>query len=357
MKAIRFPGNCRAEVFEAPMPEAPPGYALIKVRRCGICGTDIELWFSDSKPLPCIPGHEIAGEIVSLGGSGGVGGVGGGSGSGGSGGFEVGQRVLVNLHITCNECDHCKAGNSIFCKELRCLGSDLDGGAAEYVAVPFEHGNLLPIPDDVSYTEALLVTDALSTGYTAAKVAVEGMREGEKLAVVGVGPVGMMCVLCASRFGADVMAIDPNGARREMALKFGSLSAADPFDEGFSDKTESFTNGKGFDVTIDASGKAAGILLALRRLLRPKGKHVQVGVCPEVTFNMYDDCIMKDLTIIGSRGYNSHELPEVIEFARTLPKGLLESLISHKFELDEAQEAYDTVRGGKGMKVVFCPNG
>ena len=325
------------------MPDVPDGFALIKVMRCGICGTDIELWFSDSKPLPCIPGHEIAGEIVSL--------------NGVSNTFFEGQRVLANLHITCNECEYCKAGYSIFCKSLRCLGSDLDGGAAEYVAVPFEHGNLIPIPDGVSYTEALLVTDALSTGYTAAKVAVKDMKHGEKLAVTGVGPVGMMCVLCASRFGADIMAIDPNGKRRETALKFGASAAADPLEEGFADKIESFTNGKGFDVTIDASGKAAGILLGLRTLLKPKGKHVQVGVCPEVTFNMYDDCIMKDLTIIGSRGYNDFELPDVLEFAQTLPKGLLESLISHTFRLDEAQEAYDTVKNGKGMKVVFYPNG
>jgi len=333
VKAVKLLGNCKAEMVDRSMPEVPCGYALIKVAMCGICSTDIGLYFKDNKPLEHTPGHEIVGTIAEI---------------NGETGLKTGQRVLLNLHVTCEKCKYCKEGLRIFCSELKCLGTDLDGGAAEYLAMPF--GNLTIIPDDISFEEAILITDVFGTPFNAVKKAKIG--KCEKIAVIGAGSVGVLCCLCASYFGGDVMVMDLDKSRQKLALEFGAKQAVSPFNDDFDKYVSDFTDGEGFDTIFDCSGSNAGFLLGLK-LVRIRGRQIQLGVVPNASLNLYEDLIMKEITLIGSRGYVDDQVDEMIDLIRDTPR--IGELVTHKFPLEKAQEAFDTANSLAGFKVALVP--
>lgn len=332
MKAVKLLGNKKAITLDVPQPEVKKGFCLVKVVASGICGTDLELLFHSNEPSKYIPGHEVVGIIEE---------------KNGVNGFEVGDRVLVNMHIVCMKCDHCKKGDRIFCKDLKVIGFDLDGSDAEYIALP--EMCLIRIPDDISFDQAILMTDALGTPFAAAKKA--GIKKGDKVAVIGIGPLGLMCCLSAKYFGGDVCAIDVVKTRLDQALSFGIDHVINPATEDADSIIDGLT-AEGFDIIIECSGNPKGVKSAFK-YIRPKGTIVQVGVCPSVDINTYDEWIAKEITIIGSRGYRDNEIPEIITFVRNTPDII--KAITHRFTLDEAQEAFDVADSKVGIKVIFTP--
>jgi len=332
MKAVKLLGNKKAITVDVPMPVVKDGYCLIKVAESGICGTDLELLFNSKDEVKYIPGHEVVGTVVE---------------KNNVDEFKIGDRVLVNMHISCMKCKYCKREKRIFCKQLKVIGFDLDGSDAEYIALP--KMCLIKIPDDISFDQALLLTDALGTPYAAAKKA--NIQPNDNVAVIGIGPLGLMCCLCAKYFGGKLFAIDVVPKRLQQASDFGIEHIVDPNSDDINAIVGKFTI-DGFDIVIECSGSAKGVKSAFK-YIRPEGKVIQVGVCPSVQINTYDEWIAKEITIIGSRGYVDSQVGEIADFIRKTP--YITKAITHRFPLDKAQEAFETADSKSGIKVIFTP--
>lgn len=331
MLAMKFTGKERIELIELPKPGAQGSNVVVRVMASGICGTDIELLYRSEKGSSVVPGHEIAGQVVDVGESERV---------------KIGDRVVINCHITCGQCEYCRSGDLIFCNGLKVVGFDVEGGNQEYLSIPDQCCQILP--DDVSYEVGVLLTDALGTSYHAVRKS--GLKKGDRVGVFGVGPLGLLAVLIAVSMGGEVMAIDLNDYRLDFARKMGAGLAINPKFEDPEQTVLELTNGRGLDVALECAGTEKTINYALN-LIKNRGRVILVGVCLQANIRPLDQIIFKEAEIYGSRNYNINKYSELLEFVRANP--LVKEIITHKFKLEEAQKAYETAVGGKCGKVIF----
>jgi 2-desacetyl-2-hydroxyethyl bacteriochlorophyllide A dehydrogenase len=333
VKAVKFLGNKNLEIIDIPKPEPPEGYALIKVMAASICRTDIELLYNNPEKTAVIPGHEIAGKIEKV---------------NKVKDFKTGERVFLNIHITCGDCDFCRSGDWIFCPQLKCIGSDCNGGDAEYMIAP--EGILRRLPDDISYELGSLIPDAIGTPYHAVKKA--GLKKDDIVGIIGMGPLGLIAVLVASNLGANVFAIDLLDKRLELSRRFGANKVLNPEKNDLKEIVYDLTGGRGLDSVIDCTGSENAIKFGLD-ILKVRGKFIFVGVCTELTINTYDQIISKEIEMSGSRNFNENELEEIIEFTRKNPK--INDIITHRFKFSKAKEAFKIAEERNGIKIILVP--
>ena len=333
MKAIKFLGNQKLEIIDMPKPVPSRGEAQVKVMASSICRTDIELLYNKPEKTLKTPGHEVAGVIEEV---------------NGIKHFKAGDRVFLNVHITCGNCDFCSNGDWVFCRDLKCIGTDIDGGYAEYMIAP--EGILRSLPEDISYDRGSLIPDTLGTPFHAVKKA--GIKENDKIGILGMGPLGLAAVLCTGSTGADVIAIDPIKDRLATALRFGAEKVLDPGDNDLNEKIYKMTGGKGLDIVIDCTGSAEAIRTGLG-LLKVKGRFVFVGVCTDLKIDTYRHIISKELELIGSRNFNENELDSIIRLLRENP--MVDEMISHKFSFSQAEKAFKIAEKREGIKVILVP--
>lgn len=340
MKAVLLPGSRRVEVVERPEPVPGPGEALVRMRASALCRSDMSLY--DGTPIvggdaagsgSISPGHESAGEVAGLG--------------PGVESLAIGDRVAVNLAVGCGSCRWCLRGYRMLCKDWRCVGFDIDGGHAEYLVVPAV--NCMPIPDAMDFGVAALSTDMMGTQYSTQKrLRVSGL---DTVAMSGIGPMGAAGILVAKARGARVIAIDVLDSRLEMARQLGADELVDARDGNAVERIKELTGGEGADVGIEASGSPAAqntLLDAARRL----GRVAFIGESRETTINPSDQLIRKLLTVIGGWYFASWEYPEIADFivAREIP---VARMITHRFALDEAEEAYRMFYERETEKAIF----
>ena len=209
MKAIR----CTAvkeplEIQDVDKPQPGDDQVVVRVAGCGVCHTDIGFWIDGvptKKPLPLTLGHEISGTVVE-------------AGSGYQG--LVGREVIVPAVIPCGECDLCAQGRGNVCRRQMMPGNDIDGGFAEYVAVP--GAGLCEVTDRTGYEllELSVVADAVTTPYQA--IVRSGLNAGDLAVVVGVGGVGTYCVQIAAALGAKVVAVDVDQHKLDVIADHGA---------------------------------------------------------------------------------------------------------------------------------------
>lgn len=322
---LHGPKDVRLEELPDPTPTGPDG-AVVRIERTGLCGSDLHLYHG-AMPLeaPVRPGHEFVGEVVEV-------------------GRDVhaarpGDRVLVSGVIGCGACARCRRGEVVRCERMgtRVFGTrpDLPGGQAEAAAVPAADHALQRIPEGVSVEQAVLLTDILPTGYFGAKLA--GIRPGQDVAVIGLGPVGLLAVLCAGLFGpARVFAVDPVAARRDRAAALGAIPLAP---EDAPAALAEATRGQGADAVIEAVGADATIRTAVE-LVRAGGTVAVVGVNVrmDLPFPM-GLAFMKDLTLRTGLVPVPELWPELVPLVvagRLAP----EQVFTHRMGLSEAAEAY-----------------
>ena len=238
MRAVVMDSKGAVRVDVLPEPELPgPFGAIVKVDAAAICGSDMHFYDGD---LPSVDGlsigHEAVGTIVELGSA--------------VGRFALGDRVMVSCITACGHCAGCGAGDPAICdtgSTLFGFGAGLGGGQAELLAVPGADWNLGPLTDDVSDEAALLLTDNLSTAWTAARRG--EVSPGKSVLVLGLGAVGLCAVRCALALGAaTVFVYDPVAGRRDRAVGFGGTAVGD---DTVAEVTDA-TGGRGVDVVIDA---------------------------------------------------------------------------------------------------------
>ena len=329
MLAVHFLGNGRISLDEVPQPEPQSREVVVRVRSASICGTDRENLEGPGQET--IPGHENAGEVVAVDRPTWV---------------AVGDRVAINCHVTCGCCEHCLKGDLYFCEDLRVIGFDRDGGYAEYVLVP--EACCTPIPGDVSFEVGSLLVDMLGTPFRAVKRA--RLLPGDRVGVWGAGPIGLGALMVAKEFGAQVAILDPNDYRLDMARNLGADLALDPGRDDVREASLDWTDGRGLDVAFDCVG-SQGVAHQALKVMKKRGTLVVVGVSYELTLNPWEHLICNELTIFGTRNFNTAEFGEMMALVR---RGLpVDQVVTHRFPLAEAEAAFELFRSAECGKVLL----
>ncbi len=345
MRALTYHGpfDIRVDTIADPRPFDSEG-AVVAIRACGICGSDLHIYEGHgfSSDLGFCVGHEAVGEVVEVGDS--------------VSRFRVGDSVLVTASTGCNACGPCRAGYVLGCERGRsgCYGLSamLPGSQAELVAVPSADGNLVAIPEGVSDDAALVLTDNAPTAWYGARRA--RIQPGDTVAVIGLGPVGIMAVVAAQVMGAGrVLAIDLVAERRAAAAALG----AEPVEGDPRLAVRELTGGRGANAVIEAVGADATIDLAIK--IAARGARVSVvGVTQSSAFPMHMQLAQFN-EIEFSIGLCSvqRELPALMaltQAGRISP----EVVVTHHLPLsagDDAYRLFHSREGGVG-KVVLDPS-
>lgn len=348
MKAITFQDVERLAYGNVPDASLlEPGDALVRVRVAGICGSDLHPYFGRERGLDpgTVMGHELLGEVVDVG--------------AGVRRFRVGDRVVAPFSTSCGACFYCAKGLTARCVRGQLFGwvqegKGLHGAQAELVRVPLADGTLVEVPDGVDEAVALLAGDILSTAAFAADLA--GVSEGDRVVVVGCGPVGLLAVRAAFARGArEVFAVDPVPSRLEMAARFGATPAGAGGPESV-EVVRARSEGRGADAAIEAVGspestRQAADLLRLGGSLAAVGVHVE----PHLSLSpgeIYD----RNLRYAAGRCPARHYMPASLETAAR-DEALIRTLVSHRLPLAQGVEAYRrfAAREEGWAKVVLLP--
>lgn len=340
MKAVLLPGARQVQVVERPDPVAGPGEVLVHVRASAICRSDMSLY--DGTPIVggatagtgrIVPGHEAAGEIVAIG--------------PGVVGRTVGERVAVYLAVGCGRCRWCLRGYQMLCPTWQCIGFDIDGGDAELLVVRETHA--MPIPASMSFDLAAVSTDMVGTQFSTQKRL--GVSGTDTVAVFGIGPMGGAGILVAKARGARVIAVEVLESRLEMARGLGADELIDSRSDNAAARIKSLTDGAGADVAIECSGNPAAQNAALDSTRR-FGSVAFIGESRSTTFNPSDQIIRKVLTVIGGWYFAFWEYPEIAQFIVSHDLAV-DRLITHRYPLDDASEAFRAFDARETEKALF----
>ena len=333
MLAVHFRGQGKVSLDEIPAPQPSGGEVAVRVRAAAICGTDRENLEGNGQPT--VPGHENAGEVVRVDRLARV---------------KVGDRVAINCHVTCGRCRHCLQGDLYFCDALQAIGFERDGGFAEYLLVP--EACCMPIPDDVSFETGSLLVDMLGTPFRAAKRA--HLLPGDQVGVWGAGPIGLGELMVVRAFGAAVASVDRSDYRLAMARDLGAELVLNPDRDDVQAALMDWTHGLGIDVAFDCVGSQAVAEQALRAV-KKRGTLVVVGVSHKLILSPWDHLICRELTIFGTRNFNTAEFGEMVNLVqRGLP---VNRAVTHRFALSEAEAAFDLFRSGECGKILIVAQG
>jgi threonine dehydrogenase-like Zn-dependent dehydrogenase len=313
MRALSFTSPEDVELVERPTPAPAAGESLIRVESSAICGSELH---SDPGTNP---GHEAAGIVEHA--------------PDGSG-FRSGERVGLSAVTGCGTCDQCRRGVQLFCERGCRIHVRMH---AEYIAVPVEA--LRRLPEGTSARDAVLVTgDTLGVPVRAQRRLPSG--PGDRVLVVGLGPVGLGHTMVRAHAGAEVVAIEPSEYRRELAMKLGAAEVLEPGDD----------IGPLPGLAIECTGLPDCIRLALT-LVDVGGTVLQSGECPAVEVSPSDVFIRREITYTGGWYYADEDFPEMVRLYETgLP---VERLATHEFPADRVADAYRTFVSKESGKVLL----
>lgn len=329
MKALVYHGPGRRAWEEVPMAQIEAATdAVVRVDATTICGTDLHILKGDVPVVTDgrILGHEAVGVVQSVG--------------SGVRRVKVGDHVLVSCITVCGSCRYCREGRPGQCLGGGgwILGYKIDGTQAEYVRVPFADTSTYPIPDDVTDEEALMVADILPTGYEVG-VLNGGVHPADVVAIVGAGPIGLSAITGSKLYSpSHIVAIDLADSRLEAAKQFGADITINNSKEEPVAVVAELTNGLGADVAIEAVGTPATFELATA-LVRPGGHVANIGVHGQPATLHLEDLWIKDVTITTGL-VDATSTPTFLGLLRGHQVDA-ERFITHRFELDELEEAYD----------------
>lgn len=322
---------------EVPQPEPGTNEVLIRVRKTGICGTDLHVynwddWAQRNVPTPRIIGHEFVGEIVEVG--------------PGVDGHKAGDRVTAEGHITCGRCRNCRAGRRHFCPNTKGIGSARDGAFAEYVVMPAF--NLWPLHADIPDDIAAILDPFGNAVYSAFAFPVAT----ENVLVTGAGPIGLMAAAVCRFVGArHVVVTDVNDYRLDLALRMGASRAVNASRTPLAAIMQELEMAEGFDVGLEMSG-APEAFRDMLAAMHHGGGIALLGFLPPETRINWDNVIFKGLTLKGIYGREIfgtwHRMTQLIRAGLDIAP-----VITHRFPADAYQQAFETVRSGQCGKVIL----
>lgn len=328
MKAVyyeKFQGP--VEVRDVPKPEAGAGSVVVKVEATGLCRSDWHGWMGHDSDirLPHVPGHELAGVVVKTG--------------EGVKNWKPGDRVTVPFVGGCGHCPECNSGNHQVCDHQFQPGFTAWGSFAEFVEIQYADTNLVRLPDEMSFETAASLGCRFITSFRA--VVDQGkVSAGQWVAVHGCGGVGLSAVMIAAAAGANVVAVDIDNEKLQLAKKVGATVFLNAREINDIPTALQKASGRGAHISIDALGSQETCFNSVA-CLRKRGKHIQVGLMtgdhrhPKIPM---DKVVANELEIIGSHGmqaFRYNEMFEMIHSGKLNP----ELLIGKTISLEEAPQA------------------
>lgn len=326
-------------VVDRPAPVRAPDDVLIRIAAAGICGTDVAIWRwheavvgQYAPTFPVVVGHEFAGHIVEA-----------PEGSG----LVAGMLVAINPQIGCGRCKYCGQGRPTLCDRRKLMGGHIDGGWTELVSVPVQQ--VFPLPEGIDPAVApLLEPMAVAVHAVLERVKV---RSGDVALVIGAGPIGLLCGILALQAGAAKVVITGVGVdvdrlalARELGMVPVDVEAADPASE---------LGRLGADVVYETSGNAAVTEQALA-LAGKAGRIALIGLCHGPSTFVTTPAVLKEIEVIGSRGYNDPTWRLVMEVLPAVAQQIVR-LVTHRYTLEQFEEALQAVANREGIKVLLEP--
>ena len=322
---------------DIPEPEIGINDVLIRVRKTGLCGTDLHIygwdtWAQKTIPVPMAIGHEFVGEVVALGSN--------------VSDFEVGDLVSGEGHVVCGRCRNCMAGRRHLCAHSIGLGVNRQGAFAEYVALPMTNiwHHWSGIDEDVA-----AIFDPFGN---AVHTALSFPVLGEDVLVTGAGPIGCMAVAVVRHAGArHIVVTDLNRYRLELARAMGATLVIDPRERDLAEVQRELAMSEGFDIGLEMSGNAEALRSMIDNMAHGGGIAV-LGIPPgEVTLDL-SPVIFDMLTIKGVYGREMYET--WYQMTVMLQSGLdIRPVITHRFPYRDFEEAFAVARSGKSGKVIL----
>ncbi|HEX5439085.1 MAG TPA: L-threonine 3-dehydrogenase [Gemmatimonadaceae bacterium] len=322
---------------DVPVPTIHDAEVLIRVRRAGVCGTDVHIYNWDSWAQgrvhpPIVVGHEFAGEVAQVGGL--------------VEHVTVGDRVTAEGHIVDGTCMLCRTGNAHACQHTRVIGVDRDGCFAEYIAMPAT--NVWPLDDAISF-DIGAIHDPMGNAFHTALTA---QIPGAVVLITGCGPIGIFAAgICRAAGAAHIIASDVNDTRLALASTMGAHEAVHP--DEVADAVRRATGDLGVDVVLEMSGVPSAIHQAFA-LVRPAGRVQMLGVpARPMEFNFATELVFKGVTVYGVTGRRMYDTWH--QMTRFLRSGTFDPtpVITHRFPLECADEAIRAITSGEAGKVIF----
>ena len=320
-----------------PVPKIRDDEVLIRVKRAGVCGTDVHIhewddWAKGRCKPPFVVGHEFAGEVAEVGKL--------------VTDVAVGDRVTAEGHIVDGRCPLCRTGNAHVCPYTRIIGVDRDGCFAEFIAMPAT--NVWHLDDNVSF-DVGGIHDPMGNAFHTALTA---DIPGSTVLITGCGPIGLFAVgICQAAGASRVIATDVNERRLELARAMGANEAVKPQDA--ERVVRAATGGLGVDVVLEMSGVPSAVHQAFA-LVRVGGRVQMLGIpAKPMEVNLATEIIFKGITIYGVVGRKMYET--WIEMTQFLRSGQFDPrpVITHRFPLEQFDEAIAAIKGGEAGKVIF----
>jgi L-iditol 2-dehydrogenase len=338
MKAVEYRSNNDIRVVELPVPAIGPGELLVQMRACGLCASDVMEWYMQPR-APLYPGHEPAGIVAAVG--------------EGVARFVAGQRVFIHHHVPCMVCHDCRRGSFSQCPTFRATRL-YPGGLAEYIRVPALNVQLdvLPLPGDLS-DEAATLIEPLACCVRGIDRA--GIQPGDSVLVLGAGSNGLMLARLARLRGSTrVIIVDPIAYRRQRASAMGIDHALDPQAGALIEQVYAANDGRKPDIvlvtpsSIDAmqqglelAGPGGTVLL-----FAPSPPQAALPITPNTLF-------FQEISLRASYSAGPHDTRQALELLRS-GRIQAESLITHRFPLQDAAQAFQLVaKPGDALKVVI----
>jgi threonine dehydrogenase-like Zn-dependent dehydrogenase len=344
MTAAYLPGNSTVEMKTVPVPVPGHGEVLIEIKASTICGSDIRCIYHEHLGKGpegyqgVIAGHEPAGRIVETG--------------PGCRRFKTGDRVIV-YHISgCGLCTDCRRGFMISCTSpfRRAYGWQRDGGMAPYMVA--EEKDLIPLPEPLTYADGAQVACGFGTVYEGLeKIGISG---NDAVLITGLGPVGLAAGALCRKLGAErIIGIDISAERRELAVRLGLCDYVLAAGAENVAEVRELTGGNGVERAVDCSANAEARATAIRAT-RKWGRIALIGEGGSLTLNPSPDMIHDQKTVYGSWVTSTWLMEELVE---RLVRWELhpETIITHRFPLERADEAYALMASGRCGKVAVCP--
>jgi threonine 3-dehydrogenase len=325
------------DLEEVPDPEIGINDVLIRVRKTGICGTDLHIydwdaWAQKTIPVPMVVGHEFVGEVVSFGSN--------------VSDFDVGDLVSGEGHVVCGRCRNCMAGRRHLCAHAIGLGVQRPGAFAELVALPMT--NIWHHWQGVDEEVAAIFDPFGNAVHTALSFPVLG----EDVLVTGAGPIGCMAVAVVRHAGArHVVATDVNGYRLELARRMGATLAVDVREHDLTEVQGRLGMKEGFDVGLEMSGNPDALRSMIANMAHG-GRIALLGIpAHEVSLDL-NPVIFDMLTIKGIYGREMYET--WYQMTVMLQSGLdIRPVITHRFSHRDYEEAFEIARSGQSGKVIL----
>jgi 2-desacetyl-2-hydroxyethyl bacteriochlorophyllide A dehydrogenase len=322
MKALTCTNPGLLEYNYSETPFMKPGHAIIKIKRIGICGTDLHA-YRGTQPFfnyPRILGHELAGDLID---------------ADGAEGFVPGEALTFIPYFNCNNCIACRNGKPNCCANIKVFGVHIDGGMVEYVSVP---SHTLIKGDGLSYDELALI-EPLAIGAHGIRRAM--VQKDEFVLVIGAGPIGMGTMEFARIAGAQVIALDINDARLQFCKdKLSVPHTINSASEDATDRLKEITNGDMPTVVIDATGSQQAINNGLQYLAHG-GRYVLIGLQKEAISFSHPEFHKRETTLMSSRNATREDFVHVIN---AMKKKWVNptTYITHRVKFDGLKEVFET---------------